>query len=85
MLLVQESDKLLFEEVVQVCDVWLNVGGIIYVVDIIWLEVMDLIIDVLFGIGIVQVLCDLVVGLIEQVNVYFVLVVVVDILLGLLV
>lgn len=51
MLLVQESDKLLSEEVVLVCEVWLNVGGEIYVSNIVWFESVDLIVDVLFGIG----------------------------------
>lgn len=51
MLLVQESDKLLLEEVVLVCEVWLNVGGEIYVLNIVWFESVDLIVDVLFGIG----------------------------------
>lgn len=42
---------MLLEEVVLVCEVWLNVGGEIYVLNIVWFELVDLIVDVLFGIG----------------------------------
>lgn len=83
MLLVVESDSLLLEEVQVVWEVWFNVGGVIYVVIILWFDDILLIIDGLFGIGLCSVLCDFVVVFIYQVNYYLVLVVVLDIFFGL--